>query len=424
MRQSNAGSILVKSAKARSFFAQICVVAGIAGVTSFASAAAWASSSQLQLSINGQPIINETDIYPDGAARAASRNVTTNSYRSTLETFVAPAFAGGTASLATASSGEARVKAITNSDFRLKRPQGADVAGGRLVIYVRLDGEIVGTATIDLKAGMEVTTLQTDPVRGETTRSVADQPGGDSTEFAVTTVLPGNLPTAGLITTTITLELTGVASLSSGSSLQIAVADAREAKVVGFRVFNSAGTQVPGFTLTGGRAIPELGLPPAGQAVAVEYYHAGFRHYFLTANATEIANLDSGVTPGWQRTQYEFNVHTAPGVNLVPVCRFFSGTNFAPKSSHFYAPRGLGCEALLPSNPVWSYEGEVFYTALPDVDGSCPDGSVPVYRVFNDGQGGAPNHRFTTSQAVQADMLVAGYVAEGRGPGVGMCSPH
>jgi len=424
MHQSIAGSVVLKCAKCRSFGARICVVAGIAVATSIASAAAWASSSQLQLTINGQLIVNETNNYPDGAAKALSRNLTTDSYRSTLETFVAPGYAGGTASLTTASTGEARVKATSNSDFRLKRPAGADVAGGRFVTYVRLDAEIIGNATIDLKAAVEVTTLETSPARGETSRSVADQPGGDTSEFAVTTVLPGNLPPAGLITARMTLELTGVATLGPGSSLQTAMADAREAKVVGFRVFNAAGTQVPGFTLSGGRAIPELALPPAGQAVAVEYYHAGFRHYFITTNATEIANLDSGVTPGWQRTQYQFNVHTAPGANLMPVCRFFSGTNFAPKSSHFYAPRELGCEALLPSNPVWSYEDEVFFTALPDVDGGCPDGSVPVYRLFNNGQGGAPNHRFTTSQAVQADMLAAGYVAEGRGPGVGMCSPQ
>ena len=104
------------------------------------------------------------------------------------------------------------------------------------------------------------------------------------------------------------------------------------------------------------------------------------------------------------------------------VCRFFGV--FGPKSSHFYAPRGLGCEALLPNNPVWQYEGEAFYTYLPNVNGDCPTGNDPVFRLYNNGQGGAPNHRFTTSASIQVQMLGEGWIAEGSGSGVGMCSPQ
>jgi hypothetical protein len=72
---------------------------------------------------------------------------------------------------------------------------------------------------------------------------------------------------------------------------------------------------------------------------------------------------------------------------------------------------------------VWQYEGDVFYTFLPDASGACPDGNVPVYRLYNDGQGGAPNHRFTTSAAIQAQMTAEGWIPEGAGTGVGWCSP-
>jgi len=45
--------------------------------------------------------------------------------------------------------------------------------------------------------------------------------------------------------------------------------------------------------------------------------------------------------------------------------------------------------------------------------------------MYNQGQGGAPNHRFTTELAVRATMLAAGWVKEGDGPvGVSFCSPQ
>ena len=47
---------------------------------------------------------------------------------------------------------------------------------------------------------------------------------------------------------------------------------------------------------------------------AVEYYHAAFGHYFMTASADEIDKLDTGVFAGWQRTGETFKVHaTADG---------------------------------------------------------------------------------------------------------------
>lgn len=157
-------------------------------------------------------------------------------------------------------------------------------------------------------------------------------------------------------------------------------------------------------------------------ATAIEYYHAAFGHYFVTAIADEIAKLDAGVFTGWMRTGESFNVHVAGGAGLAPVCRFFT-VAFPPTSSHFYAPRGLGCEETF-SNHDWQFEGDVFFMALPDSMGACPAGTVPVYRLYNNGQGGAPNHRFTVSDASRLEMLGRGYIAEGTGVGVGMCSPN
>lgn len=165
--------------------------------------------------------------------------------------------------------------------------------------------------------------------------------------------------------------------------------------------------------------------PGAGQGdrqIAIEYFHAGFGHYFVTALTGEIAKLDAGVFAGWARTGLGFNVYSAAAPGRASVCRFFT-TAFPPTSSHFYAPRGLGCEGAL-ANRDWQFEGEVFYTPLPAPDGACPVGTLPVYRLYNNGQGGAPGHRFTTSLAARAQMIAGGYLAEGTGIGVGMCSPE
>ncbi len=159
----------------------------------------------------------------------------------------------------------------------------------------------------------------------------------------------------------------------------------------------------------------------ANTADVIEYFHASFGHYFVTAIADEISKIDTGVFVGWARTGLSFKVFTAPAPGLVAVCRFFS-TVFAPKSSHFYAPRGLGCEGTM-TNVDWGFEGDVFYVALPDAAGNCPANTGPVYRLYNNGQTGAPNHRFTTSLTVRAQMLAQNYVAEGAGIGVGMCAP-
>jgi hypothetical protein len=160
--------------------------------------------------------------------------------------------------------------------------------------------------------------------------------------------------------------------------------------------------------------------PSGDSALGVEYFESQFNHYFLTAITGEIAALDAGVFPGWARTGLGFKVHTTSAAGRVPVCRFFT-TAFPPTSSHFYAPRGLGCEGAL-ANPAWLYEGEVFYSALPDASGACPAGDIPIYRLYNNGQGGAPNHRFTIDPAVRAQMIGNGYIPEGTGIGVGMCA--
>jgi hypothetical protein len=51
--------------------------------------------------------------------------------------------------------------------------------------------------------------------------------------------------------------------------------------------------------------------------------------------------------------------------------------------------------------------------------GTCPASTRPVQRLYNNGQGGAPNHRYVVTDAARSQMLTQGWVAEG----VVMCAP-
>jgi len=162
--------------------------------------------------------------------------------------------------------------------------------------------------------------------------------------------------------------------------------------------------------------------PPV--VIAIEYYYPPWNMYFVTAIAAEIAALDGGTFPGWQRTGLQFNVYPLAGApaSSSTVWRFYS-TTFSPKSAHFYTADVAEYNALV-TGVGWQLEGPVFSTPIPASDGTCPLGSIPIYRMYNNGQGGAPNHRFTTDINVRAQMLAAGWIPEGQGIGVGFCSPQ
>jgi len=162
-----------------------------------------------------------------------------------------------------------------------------------------------------------------------------------------------------------------------------------------------------------------------GTNVAVEYYYGPWNHYFMTSLSTEIAALDAGVFPGWQRTGESFAVYPDGTAQTRSMCRFFSGQSFAPKSSHFYTPYQLECSYVQRQwFLAWGFEGNVTPAQLADTFGNCPVGARPLYRLYNNGQGGAPNHRYTTSLTTRAAMISQGWIPEGAGTiGVIACVP-
>jgi hypothetical protein len=149
----------------------------------------------------------------------------------------------------------------------------------------------------------------------------------------------------------------------------------------------------------------------------VEYYNASLDHYFVTADAAEIAMLDDGrLVPGWRRTGFDFKTWALGTASGVPACRFF-GTPGGGPDSHFFTVYAEEC-AIVRANPDWRFEGLAFQAIAPGV-GTCPADRVVVWRLYNNGMGGQANHRFVTSHSEIGDMIGRGWVVEGPG----FCTP-
>jgi hypothetical protein len=166
-------------------------------------------------------------------------------------------------------------------------------------------------------------------------------------------------------------------------------------------------------------AVPNPAAAPTTVSI-VEFYHAELDHYFITAIPQEIADLDSGVHPGWARTGQTFKAYGAGSSGRTgrrPVCRAY-GNPQAGLNSHFYSASPDECAAtmVIGYGYAWGLEAsEVFQMDLPDpVTGACPAGGVPIYRTFN--QRKDANHRYTTSIAIRDQMVARGGIAEGYGP--------
>jgi len=179
--------------------------------------------------------------------------------------------------------------------------------------------------------------------------------------------------------------------------------------------------------ITAGSLMLMASPPSAVTAGVVEFYNAESRHYFLTADDAEKRDLDLGIHPGWVRTGESFEALATGSRSegrVNPVCRYYQATAAAP-ATHFFSADADECVQVFWKYGAsdWFLESDnVFEVALPDkTTGNCPGGTIPVYRVWN--QRIDSNHRYTVKASVKAEMLAAGYVAEGYGPeGVAMCA--
>ncbi|MBK6806215.1 MAG: hypothetical protein IPG84_15895 [Betaproteobacteria bacterium] len=173
-----------------------------------------------------------------------------------------------------------------------------------------------------------------------------------------------------------------------------------------------------------------------GIVEVVEYHNAALDHYFISADPGELAVLDGGAFGGaWKRTGATFPAWDVSGspAGTVPVCRFFgtdkyrsNGSRIGP-NSHFYTADPAECDYVKVawqsiandgmSYAAWTFESNAFAVKLP-VGGACPAGTQALYRTYNDGARGDPNHRY--SQQAATLQAMAGWVFEG----IVMCLPQ
>jgi len=153
----------------------------------------------------------------------------------------------------------------------------------------------------------------------------------------------------------------------------------------------------------------------------VEYYNAALDHYFITSLPAEIDALDRGLLKGWMRTGHAFSAYAWATSAANAACRFYLPPGLG--DSHFYSVSAQECADVARRYPAFVLETwEAFALQPAPGNGMCPDGLVPVYRLWN--ARADTNHRYTTDPAVRDQMVARGYVVEGNGPSpVGMCAP-
>jgi hypothetical protein len=145
-------------------------------------------------------------------------------------------------------------------------------------------------------------------------------------------------------------------------------------------------------------------------------------HFFYTDNATELALLDSGVEGHFVRTGRTFRSGGSK-----PSCRFYGSVRPGP-NSHFYTISDSECNVLKGMQRVptpgdvqqWNYEGVAFTETPTQGDGTCPSGTVGVYRAYNNAYSSSGKkpwdsaHRYSTNHDdIQQLVNQFGWVDEG-----------
>lgn len=145
---------------------------------------------------------------------------------------------------------------------------------------------------------------------------------------------------------------------------------------------------------------------------------------FMTASSLEkevIANHGPDGTWRWTPRQDQFLVWTTPVPGSLPVCRFFTRPETGA-TSHFYSVSATECDFVstnLERTAYWRLETRAaFYLKEVQTDVAngqpfCETGTIPIFRLYNAGSGGAPNHFYTASFRVLEAAKKSGYVLEG-----------
>ena len=159
--------------------------------------------------------------------------------------------------------------------------------------------------------------------------------------------------------------------------------------------------------------------PGTGGVPLIEFHHDGTDRYYLAPGETRAAQVDAGADgPGWSRTGLVLKAKSLekpprPALGPVaPACAFRVAIAEGP-ASWFYTTKSAECDAV-KGQPGWRYEGTAFHAVPVDAAGRCPPGLLVVQRAYNNGAArGAPNHRYTSSDSTQREMVRRGWTDEG-----------
>jgi len=150
-----------------------------------------------------------------------------------------------------------------------------------------------------------------------------------------------------------------------------------------------------------------------GPVQVVEYFNAAIGRYFITADEAEIAALDSGHIPGWQRTGQSFHALPADQTpsNGGVACRFYGLPEYG-LDSHFFSDSPEECVAVAAQwSERWLLENPAAFGTLGDIAPfECDDTMQKLYRLYSNRQGA--DHRYTTSESIRDAMVAQGWTVE------------
>ena len=132
--------------------------------------------------VSGATILNETTTRSGSMFINQSRS--SNTYDGRLQGVV---FQGGevgaSASIAGTVNAQTQVTATGFGSFRLTRPAGVNVAGGRVVLQTVLSGEVTGSATLELKVDVDLLS-DSDTTTGSDSRELTTSRGASRSSSA------------------------------------------------------------------------------------------------------------------------------------------------------------------------------------------------------------------------------------------------
>jgi serine protease len=266
--------------------------------------------------------------------------------------------------------------------------------------------------------------LDTDGLVLSTHAQGATTPGEFDYAFAM-----GTSMAAPHVSGTVSLMLARDPNLTVGqvlAKLQGSAADFRAGSSCGFRGVCGAGALDAGMALAS--TPPAVTNVPDGAVPVVEFYDAELDHYFMTKSGPEIAHLDAFGAPRWQRTGQVFYAwadrsHAPPSASPHSVCRFYAGPDKQIDSYYFTADAEECSTVSSAGGAVWTLQSAAaFWVEVPNGEGACREGTLPVYRFFNNRRDA--NYRYTIDLSVRRAMLNRVWVPNGAGAnGVAFCSP-